>query len=67
MSQSARRGIAGFGIVVWLIVYVVIVVELAARLPLGTGWIALVFYVVAGLAWVVPLRPVMRWMTRADA
>jgi len=30
------------------------------------GWIAALFYLVAGLGWVLPAMPLVSWMQRAD-
>jgi hypothetical protein len=30
------------------------------------GWIAALYYVVAGLGWVLPAMPVVSWMSRPD-
>jgi len=45
-----------------LIVYAVLVMELGARLVPNTPWIALPFYVGAGIAWIFPMMPLFRWM-----
>ena len=29
------------------------------------GWVAVLFYVVAGLGWVLPAMPIVSWMSRA--
>ena len=36
-----------------------------AQLPViaGSGWIQAVYYVVAGLGWVLPAMPLIKWMT----
>ena len=31
------------------------------------GFIEVIYYVVAGLAWVLPAMPLVRWMSRPDA
>jgi hypothetical protein len=30
------------------------------------GWIALIYYVVAGVGWVLPAMPIVKWMSRPD-
>ena len=30
------------------------------------GWVAALFYVVAGLGWVLPAMPLISWMARPD-
>ncbi len=31
-----------------------------------SGWLQLVFFILAGTLWVVPLRPLLRWMNAAE-
>ena len=40
-----------------------------AQVPLlaASGWAQAVFYVVAGLGWVLPAMPIISWMQRPDA
>jgi hypothetical protein len=33
----------------------------------ANGFIEVIYYVVAGLAWVLPAMPLVRWMSRPDA
>lgn len=35
-------------------------------LPQVSGWVAAIYYVVAGLGWVLPAMPLIRWMQRPD-
>ena len=35
-------------------------------LPSVNGWIAAIYYVVAGLGWVLPAMPLIAWMSRPD-
>lgn len=35
-------------------------------LPQVGGWGAAIYYVVAGLGWVLPAMPLIRWMQRPD-
>jgi len=32
-----------------------------------SGWLQAIFYVVAGLGWVLPAMPIISWMARPDA
>jgi hypothetical protein len=33
----------------------------------NSGWLQAIFYVVAGIGWVLPAMPIISWMARADA
>jgi Protein of unknown function (DUF2842) len=40
-----------------------------AQMPLlaSSGYLQAIFYVVAGMGWVLPAMPVVSWMSRPDA
>lgn len=33
----------------------------------NSGWLQAIFYVVAGMGWVLPAMPIVSWMSRPDA
>jgi Protein of unknown function (DUF2842) len=62
MEPSSRK-LAGTGLILLLIVVWAAFVASLARVV--GGWPILVqapFYLVMGLAWIVPLKPLVRWM-----
>ena len=79
-STLARRGICGDGpamtphtkkligtvlMLIWLIIYALMVSALAVRiLPNAAWYVSLIFYVVAGLFWIVPIGLALPWMYR---
>ena len=61
LEPRPRPTIAIFMVLGVIVVWAVIVASVA---PLVTRWpalIQLVFYLVAGFIWVLPLKPIMRW------
>lgn len=60
MGARTRRLVATVGVVLFLAFYVWAVVSIGAILP-KSPWIDLLFYGVAGIAWGVPLIPLLRW------
>ena len=49
-------------ICVWIVVWVVMVATAAAGI---SGWpvlLQMIFYLIAGIGWIVPLKPALRWM-----
>ena len=65
MTTRTRKLIGSMGIVGFLGLYIAAVATLAERLP--TNWMAqLAFFVVAGVAWGVPLIPLISWMNRPN-
>ena len=54
-----------FGILVillWIAAWAVIVVSAAPLIAGAPRWTHALYYLVAGLVWVLPLRPLLRWM-----
>lgn len=65
MGARSRRFIATIGVVLFLIFYVWAVVSIGAILP-KSPWIDLLFYGGAGIAWGVPIIPLLRWAERGS-
>lgn len=65
MSPRIKKLIGTLGMIVFVIFYALMIAALAPRILTGTNKVLeLVFYVVAGLAWTLPLLPLIRWMER---
>ena len=63
MTARARKFIGLFGMLGFLAAYVVLVSTIADHVP--KQWVAqLVFYVVAGTGWGLPIFPLISWMNR---
>ncbi len=62
MSPRARKPIAMIVLIVWLGAYIVGVASFSGQLADAPRLVQLVFYIIAGVAWVLPLRPLFRWM-----
>lgn len=60
MSLRLRRFVAMIGVLVFLTGYVWAVVAIGERLP-DNALADLVFYGVAGIAWGLPIIPLLRW------
>ena len=60
MGLRTRRFVAMLGALAFLTLYVWGVIAISDRLP-ENMWIDLAFYAVAGLAWGVPLFPLLTW------
>lgn len=62
-DQPSARTLAGIGLILLLIAAWAVLVASMSRF-VGT-WPALVqapFYLVMGIAWIFPLKPLLRWM-----
>lgn len=60
MGARTRRFVAAVGTLGFLALYVWAVVAIGDRLP-ASMWIDLIFYSVAGIAWGIPLIPLLSW------
>jgi Protein of unknown function (DUF2842) len=65
MKPRARKAAGCFILLAYLALYTMAAVTLggvlAERAP---TWALLIFFAVAGFAWVLPLRPLIGWMKR---
>lgn len=62
LEPSWRQPLGVFLILAWIAAWAVAAVTLA---PLVFGlprWLQFVYYAFAGLAWIAPLKPLLRWM-----
>ena len=67
MPQRIRKLVGAVVLVVFVSVYALAAMTIAAaKLPGTSGLVQLVFFVVAGLAWVLPALPLITWMQRPD-
>lgn len=68
MHVRAKKAIGTFVTVLFLIVYCLLAMTLAAALLPGTsGLTQLAYYAVAGLLWVVPVGALIKWMQSPPA
>ncbi len=67
MTIRTRKLVGTVALLVCLVPYWFVVVAIAAALQLtGNKALELVFYIVGGLAWVVPAAWLVRWMQKPD-
>jgi hypothetical protein len=68
MRQRSRKFFGTIVLVAFISVYALTAMTIAAaKLPGSHGLVQLLFYIVAGLVWVVPAAILVRWMQRPDA
>ena len=63
MTARVRKLIGGLGIVLFVIAYAAAAVTVSALLP-QRWWAELPFYLVVGVAWGLPVIPLITWMNR---
>lgn len=62
MNPTWRKPAGMLGIIVYIIAWVVLVTTFSAEIA-TLHWLAqLIVYVVLGIIWIAPLKPVLRWM-----
>ena len=63
MNEPSGRKLAGIaGILALIVIWALLVVSLSGTVG---GWPVLAqaaFYLVAGIVWILPLKPLLRWM-----
>ena len=54
---------AGIGLILAIIIVWAVIVASASPLIAGAHWaLQAIFYTVAGIAWILPLKPLLKWM-----
>jgi len=68
MSRRTRKFIGSIATIAFVIVYALVAMALAQSRVVQESSAILqgLYYVVLGLAWVLPLMPLIRWMERPD-
>ena len=61
--EPSWRQPAGIALILLVIIgWAVIVASVAPLLDGAPRWVHVIYYVVAGIVWIFPLRPLLRWM-----
>jgi Protein of unknown function (DUF2842) len=67
MPIRLRKLIGAVALLMLVVVWALLAMTLAqSALTDINGLVAAIFYVVAGLGWVLPAMPLVRWMARPD-
>jgi Protein of unknown function (DUF2842) len=67
MPIRLRKLIGAVLLLVLVAVWALLAMALAqSLLTAANPWLALLYYAVAGLGWVLPAMPLIRWMQRPD-
>jgi hypothetical protein len=65
MRLRARKLIGAVALFVLVIAWALIAMAIAQFPPIFQNpWIAAVYYVIAGIGWVLPAMPLITWMSR---
>jgi hypothetical protein len=68
MTIRTRKFIGTIALLLLVVVWSLLGMA-AAQMPwlASSGWAQAIFYVVAGICWVLPAMPIISWMSRPDA
>jgi hypothetical protein len=65
MDVRQRKAIGCFVLLAYLAVYTVLAASLGvALIPTIPTWAQLIYYAIAGIVWIFPLKPLFAWMNR---
>jgi hypothetical protein len=62
-----RKPLGALIIVMWIVAYVAVAAVIGDRIASEHWAWKVLYFPIAGLAWVLPLRPLLRWMHANDA
>ena len=61
--EPSWRQPAGIALILFVIIgWAVIVASTAPLIDGAPRWVHVIYYLVAGIVWILPLRPLLRWM-----
>jgi hypothetical protein len=68
MPRRARKFVGGLAMLVFVVFYALLAMRLAQARPLleAPALVQTVGYIILGLAWILPLMPLIKWMERPD-
>jgi hypothetical protein len=68
MSIRTRKLVGTIALLALVILWGLVAMAMAqSDLTNINGWVATIYYIVAGLGWVLPAMPLISWMVRPDA
>ena len=68
MSIRTRKLVGAVALLALIILWGLLAMALAQSVLTNiNGWVATIYYIVAGLGWVLPAMPLISWMAKPDA
>lgn len=65
MPPSLRRLLGALGVLIFLILYIILVLNFRVILP-ESLWVDLVYYLITGILWVWPALKITKWGHRTS-
>lgn len=67
MTARVRKFLGMWILIFGLFAYIALVVTIGTSSIMPRHWaLQLLFYLIAGIVWAIPLRPFMRWVNQPD-
>ena len=66
MKRPQRRIVASIVLLIILAAWIWGAATIGSYLATAPKWLSMVYFIVAGIGWVVPIRPVFRWMNSGE-
>ena len=68
MRRRARKFLGAFAMLAWVLIYAIIAMTVAQtdHIRQLNSVLQAIFFLVVGLAWILPLMPLIKWMERPD-
>jgi hypothetical protein len=67
MPLRLRKLIGAFALLALVVIWALLAMALAqSMLTSVSGWVATLYYVIAGMGWILPAMPLIRWMSKPD-
>lgn len=68
MQPRVRKALGAFALILYLCAYIVFAIWLGdLLLGRAPAWMQLIYFAVAGIVWVFPLRPLFTWMNKTPS
>lgn len=62
MTPSWRKPVGAFAIIALILVWCIGIASLSGVVGQWHGAVQMLFYIVAGIVWIAPLKPLLLWM-----
>ena len=67
MDVRARKALGCFVLLAYIAIYSLLAASLGLALfPLLPAWAQLIYYAIAGIVWIFPLKPLFAWINRGQ-
>lgn len=65
MRPTSRKLLGAAGLLAFLLAYLIVAASIGSALAAAPLWVQLPYFAIVGTFWILPLRPLFRWMNKA--